>query len=466
MSVEIGIPSRSIRYLNIHKEGKSNSEQCSVDARWSMPLLEKQDNYLVAITRFEVPMNRVPITQQLTNCISIYKYSETHPATFSDDEKNDYPAIGQHDIESAALGGMSGEKMTEWLNFWESKVPPVEMVSVEPCHTVYSFINTLNSNIKQKLLNVGRAPPTIYPRGGPVTNNFLFNDNTTANTTEPNAYFGINMNADFTFRVEMNHKFAESYCIKMSQPLFNMLGFKEGPVANGFNFRMNFPGRRFIGARVKNNQSHPPYAHVPRNVTFTTDPRSGLGALYQPIFYSTAQGGTALTLHPDVGTLAPVEQKLVTNYQAVFVAPVSAADTINRVKKITFTSSLATTSDADAGSDVGSYRRVLTDFTVPVKTTFNFDPMTGTTGMITENAASEYSYNNSNPSAGRFLQITDPSPLYELKLSAKAKCWNFITNKFELEEIPLPIAGTFTVKMVFISRSELHRRERPDKITE
>ena len=464
MSVLIGIPSRSIRYLNIHKEGKNNTEECSVDARWTSPLLEKQDNYLVAITRFEVPMNRVPITQALTDCIEIYKYSETHPASFTVPEQNSYPAIRQNqNIEDMM---MNGQEMSNWLNFWERKVHAVEKVSVEACHTVYSFLNTLNSKINRVLLGSDRILPRIHPREtGPFYNEFHYSDGSKAGGAPPNAYFRISMNADFTFRVEMNFKFADKYYIKMSKALFNMLGFKEGPIADDYNFRMNFIGRRFMGGRIKDGAAqHPPYHNHGRFVNFSIDPGSQLGQSSQTLFGQP--GGTRLELHEDVGQLAVTRGANVQTSLAVFVAPVSAADTINRVKKITFTSSLATTSDADAGGDVGTYRRVLTDFTVPVKTSFSFNPLTGIAGDINENAASEYSFNNPNPSAGRFLQITDPSPLYELKLSAQAKCWNFEKNQFELENIPLPIAGTFTVKMVFISRSELHRRERPDRITE
>lgn len=465
MSVLIGIPSRSIRYLNIHKEGKNNNEECSVDARWTSPLVEKQDNYLVAITRFEVPMNRVPITQELTDCIEIFKYNETLPDDWSDDEKTSYPAIkkGQN-VEKIG----DGKEISEWLKFWETRVPAVEKVSVEACHTVFSFLNTLNSNIDKALLGTERVLPRIHPRSTdqtPMYNKFHFDDDEVANDTIPNAYFRISMNADFTFRVEMNFKFADKYYIKMSPALFNMLGFKEGAKADDYKFRMNFVGRRFMGDRDDATATpHPPYHKTARLVDFSINPRSQLGLNYQTVFGQP--GATALELHKDTGYLDVSQSYAVETKKTVFVAPVSAADTINRVKKITFTSSLATTSDADAGGDVGTYRRVLTDFTLPVKTSFSFNPLTGVASDISENAASEYSYNNPNPSAGRFLQITDPSPLYELKLTAQAKCWNFEKNQFELEDIPLPIAGTFTVKMVFISRSELHRRERPDRITE
>ena len=148
-------------------------------------------------------------------------------------------------------------------------------------------------------------------------------------------------------------------------------------------------------------------------------------------------------------------------FEASFVAPVSVADSINRVKSLVFTSSMATSSEAGSGN---TYLRMLTDYVIPVQTSFSFDPSTMATGTVNENAASEYTYHNANPSAGRFLQITDPSPLYELKVEVRARCYNYETDQFELVPIPLPIGGTFSCKLVFISKNEIHRRDRPDSL--
>ena len=105
---------------------------------------------------------------------------------------------------------------------------------------------------------------------------------------------------------------------------------------------------------------------------------------------------------------------------------------------------------------------MLTDYTLPVRTSFSFDPYTMEGGSVSENAASEYTFTNANPSAGRFLQITDPSPLYELKLEVLAKVFNYEKDRFEMEAIPLPVGGTFSVKLVFISKNDIYRREKPD----
>ena len=80
MSVEVGSKSKTIKYLNIHKEGRTSDDYVGVDERWSSPLLQKQDDYLVALSRFEVPLNRVAVTAQMDNCIQVYRYNDLYNA--------------------------------------------------------------------------------------------------------------------------------------------------------------------------------------------------------------------------------------------------------------------------------------------------------------------------------------------------------------------------------------------------
>ena len=137
-----------------------------------------------------------------------------------------------------------------------------------------------------------------------------------------------------------------------------------------------------------------------------------------------------------------------------------------RIKSLVFSASLATTSESASGNTL---RRTMTDFTVPISNSFSWDPHTSSTrairgGAISEDAPSEISYANANPTGGRWLELKDPSPLYEIKLDCHAKCWNFETKNWDMEPIPLPPGSTFTVKLVFISRNELYHAEKPDAI--
>ena len=167
--------------------------------------------------------------------------------------------------------------------------------------------------------------------------------------------------------------------------------------------------------------------------------------------------------HIDCTRQRVIDEAVVTvlDYVCTFSAPVSAADTINRIKSLQFSSSLPTSSEGATG---GTYRRLLTDFVIPVQTNFSWNTDTLVANSVSENAASEYNYHNANPSSGRLLMMLDPSPLYELKLSVRAKCWDFENERFVSEEIPLPAGSTFTCKLVFISRNEIQERQRPDKM--
>ena len=83
MTTEIGVPGKTIHYINLHKEGTSVGELCNVDEQWTSPLLNKQSDYLVAISRFEVPMNRVPINREIKNAVRIYRYYDADMIAFS-----------------------------------------------------------------------------------------------------------------------------------------------------------------------------------------------------------------------------------------------------------------------------------------------------------------------------------------------------------------------------------------------
>ena len=343
-------------------------------------------------------------------------------------------------------------------------------IDMLPCNTIYEFLKKLNSQIRETLLlNTGdrmihptftvvqgNQTSTIDRVDGQNPKNVYHHNHIKTNNTDPIALFEIKMDADFTFRVEMNDAFASRYYIKMSKALFNMLGFVEG-FSDDFE-RTDLPGRRFMGDRDIHHKGimsfsleqlqglDPPYVFTDKQIQMSIP-------LTQQI---AANDLVDRTRNFTVRTQTVIERQAITS----FVAPTSAADTFNRIKSVVFSSSLVTSSEGASGN---TYRRLLTDFTVPVQTTFNFDTETLSPSGVSENAASEYTF-NAAPSEARWLIITDPSPLYELSLTAMAKCWNFETSEFELEHIPLPIAGTFTCKLVFISRSEMHEREAPDKM--
>ena len=501
MSVELGVPSRSIRYLNIHREGRQSDDTCNVDSRWSNPLLDKQDHYLVAISRFEVPLNRVPVTQKMDNCIEIFKYNNAE-FTFMDDhgqvienyEKLDFghvedliqlKAMNPDDDLVLRQDGLDYLDRSETHNNEVNKMTTGEVndsnyviahrIDMPPCHTIYEFLNKLNAQILETLLFNAEEKQFVpvyntgdfhangsymmepYSESADHRNMFSNANGDVLNDGEPIAYFKILMDSDYRFRVEMNHAFAKMYYIKMSPALFNMLGFVENK-SNPFFSRTDLPGRRFMGDRIgqmiprrlnqQDFQRHtkPPYTFNMRDIqTFTQQQTLAPGQFHEiQKTHSVNVSGFAMR-----------------DMICTFESALSSADSYNRIKSIVFSSSLATTSEGATGN---TYRRFLTDFTIPTRSSFSYNPNTGESGPVSENAASEVTYTNPNPSAGRFLMLSDPSPLYEIKVDCHVKVFNFETGQFEFEPIPLPIGGTFSCKLVFISRSELYRRDRPDRL--
>ena len=76
MTTEIGVPSKTIKYINLHKEGTTDGEWCETDDRWNNMIVRRQSDYLVAISRFEVPMNKMPINREIVDAIKIYEYPD------------------------------------------------------------------------------------------------------------------------------------------------------------------------------------------------------------------------------------------------------------------------------------------------------------------------------------------------------------------------------------------------------
>ena len=489
---------------------------CNIDSRWTNPVLDKLDEYLVAVTRFEVPANRLAMTQELKDCIQVFRYPTDADKTggndaFVDlfsDNKNVEEIPGEREQALTAIEILEENPTNKYCM---TSGVGANQIDVKECHTIYQFITELNSKINQCLLfNTGtkkftpngaghpadNAPFTKVASNHPEHTNMFTQEASNEegvqyavlNSTDPIAFFKIVMDSDWRFSVQMNYNFAQKYYIKMSRALFNMLGFQEGASLSKDDIRTDLAGHRFMGSRKLKNAANqnlylgmleqkPSYTPVGRPIiVFDRNPyilpnRDTTGTRQQtddngvpvvdsngdPVMETYNTSGYSYDLTHSTLT----DRLLHRSNNTMFTAPVSVADSINRIKSLVFTSSMATTSEAATG---GTYFRMLTDYTIPVKTSFSFDPYTMKGGGVNENAASEYTFTNANPSAGRFLQITDPSPLYELKLEVLAKAYNYETDAFEMLPIPLPVGGTFSVKLVFISKNEIHRRERPDSL--
>lgn len=469
MSVEIGVPSKTISYLNLTKEYKNDGDKCSIDERWSTPIIDKQDNYMCAVTRFEVPCNLVPVTQRMPNAIQIYRYNDDNQVILvnSIDILQGRGALNGNNIEDLG-GGLTRQQCIDYLEACEENDhemttgPDGLTIDLEPCFTIYEFVKMVNDQLTECLVmstNAQMFSPTIssgqattFRSQDPFNRNLFTTANgDIVNMVEPIATCKLVMGADYRFSFVMNHAFCEHYYIKLSPPLFRMLQFKEN-ISPQF-IRTDLPGRRFMGARVIQDMDSL------AGLQETTPPYVPGGRTLSAMVPYVAPGGVAHPVNDATNRLASFYNFDTVEYRTSFIAPNSAADSINRIKSIVFTSSLPTTSEATSGL---TYRRILTDYTVPTSSGFSWDPKTLTPGSVSENAGSEYSFANSNPSAGRWCLINSPAPLYEIKIDVYAKCWNFETQTYDYEFIYLPPGATFSCKIVFVSKNDIYRRERPD----
>ena len=571
MTTEVGVPGKNLIYLNIHHEGTSEGEQCSVNERWTNALLDNQSEYLVAISRFEVPMNKVPITKKLDNAITIHRYHEGNYRNYvNGSEANAIPhyiRIDQHEtlasmqnytairdqtadtaedrerqgLEYVAYNAanpnakwvpVQGQKAhhgydnfevdiataheDEWKDGDKSdivdtylsnleRIPRLQIASIDmpPCHTLFEFINTINGKIND-VLTAGeykpRGPNTFVAYGNPAAGaeavqprmavdrptamaapqeetdashryNVYSEDGRGQNDKDPIAYFKIEMASDYKFSIIMNHHFSRHYYVKLNPELFKMMQFREN-FTHGEWDRTYLTGMRFMGERMASTNIGD-LTQLSTNYATTTPPHDPKTRYLDYKVYKVASAGgygiatpqanAAITLGRSGVHESTTLNASLLEYCVYFTSPTSAADSFNRIKSIVFTSSLVTKSEGQSGN---TYRRILTDFTVPVGSAFSWNPYSNESASITEGAAAELTFANNNPSSGRLLIMTDPSPLYELSLRVLAKCWNFDTESFSFEAIPLPQGSTFTCKLVFISKNDIYHdhEQRPDKL--
>ena len=393
-------------------------------------------------------------------------------------------------------------------------------INLPPCHTIFELLTVLNNAIKQRLLhednNIGSAlgdyntiqalkndyedflnpSAKVINESGEVTEFLPFRFNTfgrgardefDSSSNEPVADFRIRMHGDYRFTVQMNLAFSQSYYIKMHPELFRMFQFKEvqvgdldkdafftEPLTGEKKVRYNrdyLRGRRFMGDRLPGpnrqfmssmaaaNSHKNEYQRIVRGISVVSNrDLSHLATQPSPEQLAALRMQDVETqLNNFVGVTTVLKAELV----KMFTAAVSASDSLTRVKSIVFQSSLPTRSESSSGS---TYQHFLTDFTLPTASSFSFDVESLQARTVSENLAQEIVYFSQNPSSGRLLMLTDPSPLYEIKLKVLAKCWNFEEENFYFESIPLPPGATFTCKLVFISKNEIHDRKQMDRL--
>ena len=147
----------------------------------------------------------------------------------------------------------------------------------------------------------------------------------------------------------------------------------------------------------------------------------------------------------------------------VHTAHMSCADH-NRCREIVFTSDIAVKSE---GNTTGQYKRTFCDYQITDETRFSydvkdirqFDPYAlegrhfmSRQSSITETLPSHRIYSSANASAGRWQDLTLPTPLYESEVRARVRVWDYETSTYMIEDIPLPAGTQYSVKLIFVSK--------------
>ena len=160
-----------------------------------------------------------------------------------------------------------------------NRVYKVGQIDMPACHTIYEFLNRINSLINDVMLQgeyKNQTPNTIValanytnvdsehllPKiaedvpdvkeedGSHLRFNTYSADNFGQADEDPIAHFKIEMGPDYRFSVVLNHHFSRTYYIKLHPELFNMLQFREKFTDLTTWDRTYLTGRRFMGERL------------------------------------------------------------------------------------------------------------------------------------------------------------------------------------------------------------------------
>ena len=117
----------------------------------------------------------------------------------------------------------------------------------------------------------------------------------------------------------------------------------------------------------------------------------------------------------------------------------------------------------------GTRKRQLVEFDLNQPTSMTYqinrvadgiDPYSGVAGHIStktsvaEPLPSARTFTNKGVD-GRWMQLSSPSPLYQLEVTALLICWDFEQGKFVQKQIPVPAGGLFDVKLAFVNKDKL-----------
>ena len=438
MSIDLLGANRELFYVNLTTVGteshNGNQAFCSAKQQYrDAPLLHDQSKYLVAATRWQIPTSEVPIIEQ--HYFEVWQYSTendgiayTAPTTYAHFEalENGYLQEVAAGTAFTQIDENTRTYHNQWIHFNR-----VRHVVLPSAYTIYQWFEQLQAVLEQE---IPQYAGTLEPATG--------NDPGGYHYTKLSDRIKVVLLPDMRVQVWISwgdyrsdtahyREHAKQWYIKMSRGLFDMLQFQIS----------NFP----VGGGTINMNNHTGYRLFGR--PGVGDTRTVKATGYQI-------GGATLDL---------------TRSFSVATSATSAADSFNCHRKLVLTSDLITKMERTMSS-LGGRKRQLVEYDVLNNTQFSYNIRKPGAGedpydfaihnfsqqaSITENLPSARTYATNVGVDGRWMQLSTPSPLYQLEVTAHLVIWSYEQRRYVPVPIPIPAGGTFDVKLVFVSKDEL-----------
>jgi hypothetical protein len=441
MSVDLLGANRELMFVNLSAIGKEslNGHQAFCTAKQTYrdsPLLFRQDMHLVCATRWQVPTSEVPTIEPTS--FELWEYNATNdplpngtgyvaPLTYADFAAHEaaWDALDQAGQVNPLAGQFrkyktfylpAASSAYQWFAQVESELHapiPYMQDNTADGFVIGTEYKRYSDRIKFVLLPDMRAQIWISDKDSYM----------------PGGALPVAVQRTYTLK----------WYIKCSRGLFDMLQMQ-------------------VSTHVGNHNN----ATVGNTFTNHTDyrlmGREGAGNEMSVV-------NLPWTILSGLAGTAPVS---LTRFFTASTSATSAADMFNCHRKLVLTSDLITKAERTM-TNFGSRKRQLVEFDLMHDTTFSYQiyEMRGTDPYAhsNHNIGRQTTVNEILPSArryaskggvdGRWMQLSSPSPLYQLEVTAHIIIWSFEKREFEQRKIPLPAGGVFDVKLVFVNKDEL-----------
>lgn len=430
MSVDLSGAEREIMYVNFTTVGSEsengNQNYCTAMQTYrDAPLIYQQNQWLVAATRWQVPTSEVPTIDE--KWFEVWGYVPVnHVFPDAGEEKRDDYVAPTTFAQFAALEN-------EWLDpdyqasgaHKQAYFRRVKRCDVPAAHSAFQWFGLLESILRETIAG------TSYSSYGDRIKFVML----------PDMRVQVWISDTFQFTPAAGQETAvahhdQRWYIKMSRGMFDMCQFQISSLP------------------VTDDQG---------NVTGAPETNLGNHGGYR--FFGSGQGDRQYAEYAGV-VLGGNEGKMKRHY-VISTSATSAADMFNSHKKLVLVSDLITKQERSMAA-FGTRKRQLVEYDLTQPTNMSYsinrvanglDPygvgghISVSTG-VSEPLPSARTYTNRNTD-GRWMQMSSPSPLYQLEVTALLICWDFENRQFVQKQIPVPAGGVFDLKLAFINRDKL-----------